>query len=81
MRRVVHLRVVGTFDQSYRQEAHVTIDRDSGLFAVRPFRRRREYVLPLADVASMVVARATRAELQRDRAAKRRAWRPGRGRA
>jgi hypothetical protein len=53
------------------QSATVTIDREAALFTVRPKRRRRVYVLPLADVAAFVVQRIIRAELVAKRAASR----------
>lgn len=56
MSRRARFRVAGErFDLARATEGTVTIDRDSGLFGVRPLRRRREYVLPLATVAGMVV--------------------------
>jgi hypothetical protein len=71
MSRRVRLRVIGRLDLARPQEGTVTIDRDHGLIAVRPLRRRREYVLPLATVAEIVVARVIRAEVADRRAAKR----------
>jgi hypothetical protein len=59
----VHLRIIGRLDTGRPQEGTVTIDRDSLLFAVRPLRRRREYVLPLATMAEIAVARVIKAEL------------------
>lgn len=41
----------------------ITIDRASGLLAVRPKYRRREYVVPLATVAEVVYARLVKAEV------------------
>jgi hypothetical protein len=75
--RRVHVRVIGRLDMGRPQEGTVTIERDSGLFAVRPLRRRRDYVLPLASVAEMVVARVIKAELAERAAAKRRRRREG----
>jgi hypothetical protein len=66
-------RIVGRLDHAARVQAGtVTISRTSGTFAVRPLRRRREYVLPLATVAEMVCQRLIRAELLERRAAKKR---------
>ena len=62
-----HVRVLGRLDMARPQDGTVTITRDSGLFAVRPLRRRREYVLPLSAVAEMVVARVIRAEVAEKR--------------
>lgn len=49
----------------------VTIDRLSGIFEVRPHRRRRVYRLPLSAVADIVVERIIHAE-ERERNAKKR---------
>jgi hypothetical protein len=71
-------RIVGRLDNASRvQPGTVTISRTSGTFAVRPLRRRKEYILPLATVAEMVCQRVMRAELLERRAAKKRR-RPGR---
>lgn len=72
MSRQVHVRIVGRLDLSRPQEGTVTINRDSLLIAVRPLRRRREYVLPLAAAAEMVVAKVIKAELAERQAAKKR---------
>lgn len=58
-----HFPVVARLDRPFESKGTVTIDRRSGLFTVRPQRRRRTYELTLADVASMVVARVIRAEV------------------
>lgn len=64
-------RVIGSLDiGGGAQVGTVTIDREAGLFSVRPLRRRREYVLPLSVVATMVCERIVRAELREKRAAK-----------
>lgn len=48
-------RVVERLDMaSTPQIGTVTIDRTTGTFAVRPLRRHRDYVLPLAMVARIV---------------------------
>jgi hypothetical protein len=75
MSRAARFRVFGRFDAPRAHEATVTIERERGLFSVRPLRRRRVYELPLADVAAMVVWRVIRFELaekKRERAAARR---------
>lgn len=60
----VRLRVIGRLDLASRvTEGTVTIERDAGLFEVRPLRRRRTYVLPLSTVADMVCQRIIKAEL------------------
>ena len=64
-RRKIHLRVVGRFDLASQrpQVATVSIDRDASLFGVRPLRRRRVYLLPLALVAELVCERAMKLAL------------------
>lgn len=65
-------RVVGRLDAASRvQEGTVTISRTAGTFAVRPLRRRREYLLPLSTVADLVCQRILKAELAERRAARR----------
>lgn len=59
----------------------VTIDRAILVFAVRPARRRREYILPLATVAAMVVAKVIKAEVAEQRAARKAAGKRPRRRA
>lgn len=56
-------RVIGKFDIARTQEATVIVERESLLFKVRPLRRRREFVLPLANVAEIVVAKVIKAEV------------------
>lgn len=53
-------KIEGRFDGT--AGATVTIDRGAMLFSVRPLRRRREYTLPLTDVAEMVLWRIVKAE-------------------
>jgi hypothetical protein len=48
----------------------VTVDRVTGIFEVRPLRRRRTYALPLSVVADMVVRTIVLAEWRERRAAK-----------
>lgn len=60
----------GKFDHA--DGVTVTIDRGSRTFSVRPSRRRREYVLPLREVAEMVFFRIVKAEANEKLAAKRR---------
>lgn len=63
----------GQFDHA--DGVTVTIDRGSRTFSVRPSRRRREYVLPLREVAEMVFMRIVKAEANEKLAAqKRRRW-------
>lgn len=55
--------VAGALDQGAGfHRGTVTIDRGTGLFEVRPLRRRRVYVLPLATVATIVVQKILRQE-------------------
>lgn len=46
----------------------VEIDREAGLFVVRPLRRRKTYVLPLSAVATMVCQALVRREVAEERA-------------
>lgn len=62
---------------SQAQQGTVTIDRQQGLFSVRPLRRRRIYALPLAFVARMVCRHVIQLELAEKRAARRKAGRHG----
>ena len=65
-------RVIGRLDAASRiQAGTVTISRTALMFAVRPLRRRRDYVLPLATVAEIVTQRIIKAELVERRLAKR----------
>jgi hypothetical protein len=57
-------------DGPRKQSGTVTIDRGSGLFSVRPLHSRREYILPLSLVASIVTARVIRAEVSEKKKAK-----------
>ena len=58
-------KLEGRFDGA--DGATVTINRDGvPLFSVRPSRRRREYTLPLKDVAEMVLWRIVKAEANVD---------------
>ncbi len=65
-----HFTIAWNFDGT--KSATVTINRRAGTFEVRPFRRRKSYVLPLADVADIVAHRiakaAVRAKLSKRRA-------------
>lgn len=63
------------------REGTVSVDRTAGTFAVRPKRRRREYVLPLGFVATMVCLHVLKVEHQermKAKGAKRRHPRRGR---
>ncbi len=60
---MIRFPVVAVLDESRAQSGTVEIDRTAGLFSVRPKRRRRTYTLPLATVASIVVARIVKAEI------------------
>lgn len=71
--RRARFRVVARLDMASRATpGTVTIDRSAGgTFAVRPLRRRREYVLPLATVAELVVRSIIVAEVRAKRAERR----------
>lgn len=61
-------RVVGQLDSAGgATTGTVMIDRATGLFMVRPYRRKRLYTLPLADVATMVCRKITIAEVAEKR--------------
>lgn len=63
--------VVGTFDLAGgAQKATVLIDRETRIFYVRPYRRKRMYALPLATVASLVCQTIIRAEVREKHAAR-----------
>ena len=65
-------RVFARLDSASREQwGTVSIDRESGTFAVRPLRRRREYVLPLSVIAEMVCRRIIASEVATKRKAKR----------
>ena len=53
-----------------KQKGTVEIDRESGLFSVRPHRRQRKFTMPLSMVADMVVQRIVHNELQEKKRAK-----------
>lgn len=63
-------KTYGRFDGA--NTATVTIDRNADLFSVRPLRRKREYTLPLAVIAEMVIWRIVKAEAAEKLAAKKR---------
>lgn len=65
-----HFKVFAVLDGARAGEGTVTIDRATNVFTVRPARRRRTFVLPLATVASIVVAKSIKAELAAQRASK-----------
>lgn len=63
-----HFRVCGRLDMASRpQYGTVTIEREAGLFHVRPLRRRRVYTLPLSAVAEIVVRSIVAAEVRERR--------------
>lgn len=53
-------KIFGRFDGA--SSATVTIDRGSNTISVRPLRRHKEYMLPLADVAESIIWRIVKAE-------------------
>lgn len=64
-------KVVGRFDTSVPTAGVVLIDRNAGLFGVRPYRRRRVYRLPLSTVAEIVCSRIIKAEVAEKRSRRR----------
>ena len=72
---IARFRVRARMHMASREtEGTVTIDRDTGMFIVRPLRSRRTYELSLNDIAGDVVRRVLWAELmakKREKAAKR----------
>ncbi len=60
---MVKVKVVGRIDGV--QGGTVTIDRDRGLISVRPKGRHREYKLPLAFVAEIIIAKVVKQEVSR----------------
>jgi hypothetical protein len=66
-------RVVARLDGAGALQAGtVTVDREAGIMAVRPLRKRRVYRLPLGDVATMVCQVCMRADVREKRAARKR---------
>ena len=57
-----HYRVLGRVDGA--PSATITIDRLRGLISVRPKGRHREYTLPAAFVAEMIVAKVVKQEMR-----------------
>lgn len=71
MSRLARFRVAARLEHASRvSEATVTIDRESGVVSVRPLRRRRVYIMPLADAAAWIVRSTIVAELRAKRAAR-----------
>jgi hypothetical protein len=71
MGRTARFKVYGRMDGA--PSATVEIDRGAETFTVRPYRRRKAYTLPLADVAESVIWRIVQGEVAAKRRAKRRA--------
>jgi len=68
MTRNAHFDVDGYFPGGARRASVTITDFGNGkgpLLAVRPHRERREYVLPLYDVALIVQARVVKQELKK----------------
>jgi hypothetical protein len=69
---VARAKVYGRFDTAGAgQSATVELERELGLFSVRPYRRRKVYTLPLAVVAEMVCHRIMLSEAAEKRRMKR----------
>jgi hypothetical protein len=62
--------ITAVLDTGRPARGTVLIDRNAGLFHVRPYKRRRVYTLPLSDVASIIVSRIIKAEVAEKRRAK-----------
>lgn len=60
---MTRIKVTGRIDGS--QGATINIDKERGLISVRPKGRHREYSLPLAYVAEIIIARVVKQELDR----------------
>ena len=58
-----HFEIDGRVENS--RGGTFTIDRKLGLVEVRPKGRRRTFVLPLVDVANIVICKVVKAELPR----------------
>lgn len=58
-----HFEIAGRVDNA--QGGRLTVDRSLGLVTVRPKGKRRTYVLPLVDVANIIVSKVVKAELPR----------------
>lgn len=68
---VARFKVLGQLDGAGGlMPGTVEIDREAGLFSVRPHGRRKKYTLPLGAVATMVCQIIVRQELAERRAAK-----------
>jgi len=68
---IARFPVTGSLDNaSGRQKGTVEIDRETGDFHVRPFRRKRTYHMPLSVVATMVCKAIILDELHQKQAAK-----------
>lgn len=52
--------VMGRIDGKH--SAFITVDEAAGLISVRPYRRRREYTLPLERVCKMIILTVATAE-------------------
>jgi hypothetical protein len=59
-----HFDIDGRVDNA--QGGRLTVDRRLGLVTVRPKGKRRTYVLPLVDVANIIVCKVVKAELPRE---------------
>jgi len=69
--RVARFRIIGRLDSAGSpQVGTVVINRQTGLFTVRPLRRKRVYEMPLAIVAEVVCKKIIIAELIEKRKAK-----------
>lgn len=76
---LAHFDLETILDRSVKQKGTMTIDRERGLVTIRPLRSRRAYVVPLNDVATMVVQKAIRQEVAEQQRLKPRKVRVRRG--
>ena len=66
---VAKFKVVGRLDMASRPSVGtVLIDRQAGLFSVRPLRRHKMYTLPLSSVAELVCRSIIAAEVREKKA-------------
>lgn len=62
-----HFDVETTFDRVFPQKGSVTINRDNGLVTVRPLHSRKVWVVPLAEIVTIIVQRAIKQEIMENK--------------
>jgi hypothetical protein len=70
--RPAHFKVYGKFRGGASMPGTVTIDRDVGLFTVRPYKKQTKYELPLSAVAEFVVWHCVKKDVKEEKARKKR---------